>query len=122
MPNLFSEDQYAVVNSESIVINTISIDSSLTSEQIENILSSIGENLILVKLSEIEDLTAAGPGFEYFDGKFVPPNPEPGTSNYVYESQTNSWTPSVSYPENEPEEKYVYVFGQWTLNPAFKTL
>jgi hypothetical protein len=118
MTGSFSENLYAVIGSENVVLNTIVIDSSLTDEEVENLLLSLGENLTLVNLSEIEGV--AGVGYEYSDGKFTPPNPEPDTSNYVYESQTNSWIPAVEYPENEPEHKYVYHAGEWVINPLLK--
>jgi hypothetical protein len=118
MSSSFSENLYAVIGSENIVLNIIVIDASLTAEEVENLLLSLGENLTFVNISEIEGV--AGVGYEYSDGKFTPPNPEPGTSNYVYESQTNSWIPAVPYPENEPENKYDYHAGEWVISPSLK--
>jgi hypothetical protein len=119
MSDSFLEDKYVVINNESIVINTIVVDPSSTDEEIQTLLSSIGEDLLFLKLSEIQK-TTVGVGFQYSDGNFIPPNPEPDTSSYAYDSETNSWIPSIPYPENEPEGKYLYQSGQWVLDLAFK--
>lgn len=115
----FEEDEYAILNSSNIVINTIKLDNSLPNEDIAIILSSIGEDLSMVRLSEVQEGTVQI-GSEYLNTSFKPVNPEPGTENFVYVDATNSWIPAVSYPENEPEGKYVYVSGEWVADLSFK--
>lgn len=114
----FEEDEYAILNSSNVVINTIKLDNSLSNEDLELVLSSMGENLSMIKLSEIQEGTVQI-GSEYLNNKFKPLNPEPETDNFIYNDETNSWIPAVAYPENEPEGKYLYSSGEWVVDLSF---